>query len=135
MRIEKSCPLPQTHNRLRQAHDLWHDVEGSYADDDAFVLALNNFISTARSVTFVLQTEGRRRDRERFDPWYAEKQVEMRGDPRMKWLHDARAAIQKQGDLDTHSVARVSVMATDTDIHIAEIEVPPLLGPAEVAAS
>lgn len=132
MRIERNCPLPQTHNRLRQTHDLWHDVANAYPDADAFVLALNNCISTARSVTFVLQTEGRRRNREQFDPWYERRREAMTADSRMKWLSDARTDIQKKGDLDTHSVARVSLLTTDAEFQLADLEVAPLLSPDDV---
>jgi hypothetical protein len=131
LRAEKSCPLPKTHNRLRQAHDLWHEIGGVYPDVDEFVIKLNACVQAVRSVTWVLQKELSRQ--EWFKDWYASWQATMRADVRMKWLVNARNAIEKEGDLDTRSIARVSIAATDGEQVLANMEVPPLLGPAEVA--
>ncbi len=131
MRIEKSCPIPKSHNRLRQVHDLWHEVEFAYPDADEFVVKLNACIQAARSVTWVLQQEGKRR--EGFDSWYTSWQDRMRADLRMRWLVEARNTIEKRGDLDTHSVAAVSLALTDGEYPMAELEVPPLMSPAEAA--
>jgi len=40
-KLEKRCPLPTTHTRLHQVHDLWHRVAADYADPDEFVVSLN----------------------------------------------------------------------------------------------
>jgi hypothetical protein len=120
---------------LRQTHDLWHETQAAYPDADAFVLKLNACIQTARSVTFVLQTEGRRRSRADFDAWYAPWQERMRADARMRWLIDARNAIEKEGDLDTHSIARVSLALTDQEEQLTEVEVPAAVSPADAATA
>lgn len=131
VRPEKSCPIPKTHNRLRQVHDLWHEAAAAYPDADAFVTKLNACIQAARSVTFVLQKELKRRDW--FEAFYEPWQERMKADPLMRWLVEARNAIEKQGDLDTDSVARVSVLTTDDEVLVAELDVPPLASPEEVA--
>src|SRR3954454_22332559 len=41
LRVEKSCPIPKTHTRLRQTHDLWHEMQLAYPDADLFVTKLN----------------------------------------------------------------------------------------------
>jgi hypothetical protein len=131
LRVEKSCPLPKTHNRLRQTHDLWHEMEHAYTDADEFVLKLNACLTAARSVTFVLKKELSKRPW--FEDWYAGWENRMREDARMRWLVQARNTVEKQGDLDTASVALVSVLLTDGEHPVSRTEVPPLAGPAQIA--
>ncbi len=131
LRIETNCPLPQTHNRLRQTHDLWHEALDAYADVDEFVLRLNSCIQAARTVTFVLQKELRPYDW--FEPWYAQWQELMKGDPRMRWLVTARNKIEKEGDLDTASVALVSVAATGSEQTVDRFKSNPTKTAAEIA--
>jgi hypothetical protein len=130
-RIETDCPIPKAHSRLRQTHDLWHAALDAYADVDEFVLQLNSCIQAARSVTFVLQKELKRR--EWFGEWYAGWQERMKADPRMRWLVRARNAIEKEGDLDTASVALVSVAATDDETHREPLRFDPKRGLEEIA--
>lgn len=131
LRVERSCPLPKTHNRLRQTHDLWHEIEAAYRDADEFLTKLNACLTAARSVTFVLQKELSQQPW--FDAWYGPWQERMRADPLMRWLVEARNAVEKQGDLDTESVALVSLLLTDDEQLLERLEVPPLASPAEVA--
>ena len=131
LRVERSCPLPKTHNRLRQTHDLWHELQAAYPDADEFVTKLNASLTAARSVTFVLQKELSHQPW--FDDWYGPWQERMRADPLMRWLVEARNAVEKQGDLDTASVALVSLLLTDDERLLDRLEVPPLASPAEVA--
>jgi len=131
LRVERSCPLPKTHNRLRQTHDLWHEMQAAYRDADEFLTKLNACLTAARSVTFVLQKELARHPW--FDEWYAPWQERMRADRLMRWLVEARNAVEKQGDLDTASVALVSILLTDEEQLLKSLGVPPLASPAEVA--
>jgi hypothetical protein len=130
LRVEKSCPLPKTHNRLRQTHDLWHEMQRGYADADEFVLKLNACLTAARSVTFVLQKELSKKPW--FENWYGGWQERMKADVRMRWLVEARNMVEKQGDLDTASVALVSVLLTDGEHLVSRMEVPPLASPQQV---
>lgn len=106
-------------------------MAGAYPDVDEFVVKLNACVSAARSVTWVLQKELSREGW--FAEWYAAQQKAMRGDLRMKWLVTARNAIEKEGDLDTRSIARISLAATDGEQVLANLDVPPLLSPSEAA--
>jgi hypothetical protein len=69
LRVEKSCPVPKTHNRLRQTHDLWHEMQVAYPDAQDFVTKLNACVQAARSVTFVMQKE--LSSQPWFGDWYA----------------------------------------------------------------
>jgi hypothetical protein len=131
LRIEKSCPLEAAHTRLRQAHDLWHRLVGAYADPDEFVLQLNQLIVTLRQVTFMLQKQKDKIDD--FDGWYGAWQEQLRADPIMKWLHDARTHVEKIGDLELASTARVELVASWLPGPYKDLEVPPLMGPEELA--
>jgi hypothetical protein len=42
---------------------------------------------------------------EEFEEWYGAWQEKMRADERMRWLVEARNTVEKQGDLDLHSIA------------------------------
>jgi hypothetical protein len=131
LKIEKTCPLEAAHTRLRQAHELWHRLVAAYPDPDEFVLQLNALIVTLRQVTFMLQKQKERI--EDFEGWYGAWQDRMRADPVMKWLHDARTHIEKRGDLELASTARVELVAGWLPGPYDDLEVPPLVGPEELA--
>jgi hypothetical protein len=113
-------------------HDLWHETLGAYPDADEFVLKLNACIQAGRTVTFVLQKELKRT--EWFADWYEPWRDRMRADERMSWLVKARNRIEKEGDLETASIALVSLLVTDGEHAVSRLEVPPLAGPADIAA-
>jgi hypothetical protein len=131
VRNEKTCPIPNSHTRLRQVHTLWHEAAQGYPVPDIFVPRLNALLQAARSTTWVLQKEMSRE--EGFDAWYGSWQERMRGDERMRWLVDARNRIEKQGDLEMHSVAKARLVANAWTGPTVEFEVPPHVGPMEIA--
>jgi hypothetical protein len=106
--MTEPCPVPNAHARLNQAHVLWHEALDAYNDPPAFVTKLNALIQTLRNVTWALQ-----KDLGKASPaaeWYEDWQTRMRADARMTWVKDARNHIVKQGELETHSKARVRVV-------------------------
>ncbi len=92
---------------MNQAHGLWHEALDAYQDPELFLTRLNALLVSLRSVTFVLQKDLRHEDG--FDEWYEEQRVQMRADSVMRWLHDARNKVEKQGDLAVSSVALLSI--------------------------
>lgn len=106
---EERCPINDTHKRLHQVHLLWHQAEQQYQDPDAFCVNLNSAITTMRSVTFVPQKQGA--DIPDFEEWYKPWQARLATDELMIWSKKARNRIEKQGDLKTHSIARISLLA------------------------
>jgi hypothetical protein len=117
--------------RLEDAHRLWHQALESYPDADAFVTNVNALISGLRTVTWVLQASFKRVAG--FEAWYAPVQREMRDDAVMRWAVEARNRIEKVGDLELQSTARVSVIASWHLPPAYEFEVPPLASPHEIA--
>ncbi len=129
-RLEKSCPLPTTHTRLHQVHDQWHRVAADYGDPDDFVTSINATLVALRSVSFMLQKERSRIPD--FDSWYA-PHIERYADPLMVWLKEARNFVEKQGDLDVHSKARVTLLGGRGQPPQADVDVDPLLTQQEIA--
>jgi hypothetical protein len=131
MKVEKSCPVPNAHSRLRQAHDAWHEALDAYPDPTEFTRRINALIPALRAVTLMLQKDLKHADW--FDSWYIPWRTRMEADPMMKWVVDARNHIEHRGDLDTHSTARVTVLAGAARVPHCDLEVPPLLSPSQVA--
>lgn len=125
--------MPSAHTRLRQAHELWHRTANAYPDPDEFVLNLNQFLTTLRQVSFLLQKQ---KDAiPGFGPWYDGWRTRMAADPLMVWLRDARNHVEKAGDLELASTARVAIVASWLDGPYSEFEVSPMLSPQEMAGS
>ena len=49
------CPIPFTHDRLREVHHWWHEMARYYHEPEPFRYAFGAFVQAARNVTFVLQ--------------------------------------------------------------------------------
>ncbi|TMJ14824.1 MAG: hypothetical protein E6G94_08695 [Alphaproteobacteria bacterium] len=73
------------------------------------MLALQNCITTSRTVTFILQSN--KADIPNFETWYAGHVTRWAADPVMKWAKEARNSIEKQGDLKGHSQVRAEIIA------------------------
>jgi hypothetical protein len=131
MKVEKSCPIPNTHSRLRQAHDAWHEALDAYSDPAEFTRRINALIPALRAVTLMLQKELNARDW--FESWYAPWQNRMKADTTMKWALAARNHIEHRGDLDTQSTARVTVLAGAARVPHSDLEVSPLLSHSQIA--
>jgi len=107
-RLEKRCPLPKTHTRFHQVHEHWHRVAADYADPDHFTTSFNAALVALRSVSFMLNKE--KSLVPGFERWYAPHVERYQHDPLMRWLKDARNFVEKEGDLDLHSQARVTLL-------------------------
>jgi hypothetical protein len=95
--------------RLKQVNVHWHEALSTYFEPDRFRIAMQNCITTARSVTFILQNH--KDVIPGFDEWYATWQSRFGGDPIMRWAVQARNKIEKQGDLETLSQMRAELIA------------------------
>jgi hypothetical protein len=109
---------------------MWHQCLEQYDDPDGFRANLNSSVEALRTVTFMLQNE--KKVIPEFDAWYGRWQAEMKADPLMKWLSDARTEVIHRADLETHSLAVASV---HNNLTIARLtyDVPPLLSTPEIA--
>ena len=96
--------------RLGDLRQLWHQTRAAYFDPRQFRIDLQSTISTARTVTFILQSN--KAAIPDFEPWYEEVQARFRADPVMKWAVNARNKVEKQGDLATLSQIKVELVAS-----------------------
>jgi hypothetical protein len=124
------CVIPKTHARLEQAHLLWHEALAAYHDPDRFVVKLNALLEALRTVTFVLRKEFR--DSDEFKSWYLPWERLMKADSRLTWARDARNEVEKEGDLETASVAHVRVLAGGWSAQVAEHDVDPTADASEI---
>jgi hypothetical protein len=118
----QSCQLFAVDRRLQDAHRLWHQAEATYFDPESFRLFAQNTIQTLRTVTWILQKQ--KHIFPDFDAWYGPWQGKLRADALMKWLHDARTKIEKQGDLELHSYIRAEVIASYLTSETPRVDLP-----------
>lgn len=85
------------------------NCERSYFDPETFRINTNQFLQTARTVTFIIQkNKGSIAD---FDAWYASHVIEPWSmDTVMTWARDSRNTIEKVGDLDLHSNIAITLI-------------------------
>jgi len=129
--MTEPCPVANGHARLNEAHTLWHEALDAYNDPEAFVTKLNALIQTLRNVTWALQKDIGKTHA--LKDWYGGWQSRMASDPRMQWVKNARNHIVKQGDLSTHSRARVRVVGELLRSETIDIKVDPGAPVEEIA--
>lgn len=98
---EPTCPIPSTHEKCSEAQYFLGQCLLNYHDARAFLFNLNAFIQAFRNITFMLQSEDSKPDG--FSEWYEKKQIEMRGNPLLRRLVDARNIVVKQSTLTAKS--------------------------------
>ncbi|AHI79047.1 hypothetical protein BTJ_2490 [Burkholderia thailandensis E444] len=88
--------------RLADLAHLLRSCGSSYFEPEVFRLNTNQFLTTARTVTFLIQKD--KASIPGFEEWHGENIVRAwAGDEVMKWAKDSRNHIEKEGDLDLHS--------------------------------
>jgi hypothetical protein len=97
-----SCPIPNTHRRLEDAHRLWHEALKHYDDPDGFRTFINSAIQELRNVTFVLQKE-QFSGKADFEKWYEPWRQRLRNSAPNRLMVDLRNKVVKEGDLATAS--------------------------------
>lgn len=96
--------------RLKDLSQLWHQTRDAYFQPERFRLSLQSTIATARTVTFILQSN--KAAIPDFDSWYEAVQAKFKADPIMRWAVNARNKVEKQGDLATLSQIRIELVAS-----------------------
>jgi len=104
----KNKAYVKTIPRLNEVLKHLYTAANEYFHPENFRIALNACIQSARNVTFVLQKN--KSEIENFDSWYGEWRTALAKDPIMKWCVEARNRIVKEGDLETHSIAKVKLL-------------------------
>jgi hypothetical protein len=92
----------------------------SYFEPEPFRRNVNHFLTTSRTVTFLIQ-KGKAQIPD-FDAWYSKHVLEpWSSDEVMTWAKEARNFVEKEGDLDINSKLTVSLFFSyleETDIKI-----------------
>lgn len=96
----------------RRLEDLAHLLEScskTYFEPDLFRRNTNQFLQTARTVTFIIQKN--KSEIQGFSDWYDRNVLEgWKNDEIMRWAKDARNVIEKEGDLETSSSLTVTLI-------------------------
>lgn len=128
--MSKICLLYPVEKRLLECLQLFIEAKNDYFLPDKFSMRLNSCIQTLRNVTFVLQNL--KNNFPEFDKWYSTKQDEMRNDSIMKWLINARNTVVKQGDLETLSILRVSIVESWLSSPVFDMQIHPFTNTNEI---
>ena len=101
----------------KRLEDLAHHLNccaETYFEPELFRRNVNNFLQTARTVTFIIQKN--KSEIEEFEEWYSENVIEAwKNDEIMQWAKEARNQIEKQGDLDLYSTVSASLIFSYLD--------------------
>ena len=95
--------------RLRDLAQLLKNCHATYLEPDLFRMNTNQFLQTARTITFIIQKN--KATIPDYDLWYAAAVVNgWKGDLVMQWAKEARNSIEKEGDLELHSSLTVTLL-------------------------
>ncbi len=96
----------------RRLKDLAHVLTSctqTYFDPELFRLNLNQFLTTSRTVTFIIQKN--KKEITGYDLWYKQNVIDQwRDDKLMTWAKDSRNVIEKEGDLEMFSEAKATLI-------------------------
>lgn len=87
----------ETLKRIKETENLLSELKSSSHERENFRTKLNVFISSARTITLVMQKEGA--PISGFNDWYELKQKEMKENELFKYFIDKRNTIQKEGSV------------------------------------
>jgi hypothetical protein len=123
---------------MQDAHALLHECAENYHDPTEFRRRLGLFVQAARNVTFRLQAH--KHDFPDFEHWYKSWQLQMKSDPTMRWMSDARNTVTKRKGLAANSRARANVISSYLPAgrvaeHTVHPDLPNVLIAAKVAAA
>lgn len=128
----ENCPIPGTHERLREAHYFLHGVLDTYHEPDDMRCNLNAFVQAIRNITFILQAEAG--DKPTLKSWYEGRRKQLADDPVLAFFKDARNYVVKQGNLNPASKVRVRARVDSLEISGPEEDYPPNLASAQIMA-
>lgn len=96
--------------RLRDCSIHLDNAINNYLEPDLFRINFNNFMQTARTVTFLIQKEKSELQKLfDFESWYQSYQIRWRSDSIMRWSVDTRNIIEKQADIPIYSKIEVKL--------------------------
>lgn len=107
--------------RLKDLSHILVSCEKTYFEPELFRMNLNQFLQTARTVTFIIQKN--KNEIPNFTNWYDDAVIKAWSkDDLMTWAKDSRNKIEKEGDLELHSKLTTTLLFVydeKHDIHLA----------------
>ncbi|HLG69472.1 MAG TPA: hypothetical protein VK009_03505 [Chloroflexota bacterium] len=130
--LEPGCPVPRAHQRLEDAHRLWHQAVACYADPAAFRDGLNDALQALRGGTWALQQETR--SGLEFQAWHDLWHRRIRGDEVLHWLVQTHRHSVTEQDLEPASTANVKLIVQQdgAEQELAAFTVPPMVAPEHI---
>ncbi len=109
--------------RLKDLAQLHSQCSATYFEPDLFRMNSNQFLQTARTITFLVQKN--KSPIPDFDSWYkATVRDPWAQDAVMTWARDARNKIEKRGDLELNSTVDVSLVVSYDEEDDLLLEIP-----------
>lgn len=97
--------MSDTEKKLQEAKYFLRRMLETYSAPFEFECNLQAFISSARSVTWVMQKEYSKKPE--FEEWYGKKQEEMQADEMLRFFREARTTTTHRKPLDVGTVAHI----------------------------
>ena len=95
--------------RLKDLGQILKNCSETYFEPELFRMNTNQFLTTARTVTFIIQKNKSKIDE--FESWYDLNIIKKwTGDDIMKWAKDSRNQVEKIGDLELYSEVDVRLI-------------------------
>ncbi len=111
---ESSSVKNPTRHKIREAEYFLTMMKQVFEDDDVFSFNLSAFLSAARSITFYMKKQYKRR--KGFAEWYSRHQIKMSADPELKYLNDARVEAVKKEPVQTGATRQITLPSDATII-------------------
>jgi hypothetical protein len=97
--------------RLADLAQLLKSCHATYMEPDLFRMNTNQFLQTARTITFIIQKN--KASIHGFSTWYDAVVVQpWQKDTVMAWARDARNTIEKEGDLEFNSTLNLTLLSS-----------------------
>jgi len=115
--------MNNTKKKLEEAKYFLEQMQAYVEDPKKFVFNLSAFLSAARSVTFVMQSEFK--SSPGFDDWYEDKKKEMANDKDFEFFNKLRVATIHKKPVVPHKKIKISIsetIATSESITIRVID-------------
>ncbi|MGB0743703.1 MAG: hypothetical protein ACPGSB_04175 [Opitutales bacterium] len=114
------CIFKSPDKRFIDALHYWQLIHKYYFKPELFRRNLNSLVQEIRNITFLIQKQ--KSDLEDFESWYKTWQNKLKTDRICKWSVKARNVVVKQGDLNTKSLAKVTITNDWLNEHTETLE-------------
>ncbi len=97
------CPIPATHDKFDESHYFLHRSMEEFHKPEPFRWNLNAFLQALRSVTNILESELKPRNRKSFKSWYSDWEIKMQQDELLQKFILGRNTVVHRGMLQHKS--------------------------------